>query len=54
MNWAAIISFLHPLLTVIITSGIVLYILKKDYSAAVTNAKKGLENVQEDMKREVK
>lgn len=32
MNWAAIFSFLHPMLSVIIASGLVLMILKKEYS----------------------
>ncbi|WP_158736401.1 hypothetical protein [Alteribacillus sp. YIM 98480] len=32
MNWAAIFSFLHPMFSVFAASGIVLYILKKEYA----------------------
>lgn len=31
MNWAAVLTFLHPLLTMIVCSAWILLILKKEY-----------------------
>ncbi|MYL64170.1 hypothetical protein GLW07_12485 [Bacillus hwajinpoensis] len=46
MNWAAIISFLHPMLSVIVACGYVLYILKKDYAFYVVNQNRLYQNLE--------
>lgn len=40
VNFAAVFSFLHPMLSVLITSGLVLWILHKEYSVYVKDERK--------------
>ena len=37
MNWAAFLSFLHPMLVCIICGIWILFILKRDYSEKIIN-----------------